>query len=366
MKQLTQRLLLAASVAISFIPLSTAFAADNPTVIRFGVPGAGEGGRPKTGGSFNATAHLRGVLEEEFKKDGIKVTWTFFPGAGPQQNEAFSNGKIDFASHGDLPAIVGRSTGLKHKIIFSAGRFTSAYFVVPADSTAKNIRDLKGKTISIFKGTNGQLALGRLLEKHGLSEKDFRVISQDTFSVRTSLATGDIDGTITTPWSLEARGVAKRIYDGRNDRTTYGPNVFWVSEAFEKKYPHIVQRVVDTFVKQAYWSTLEANRDNQYRLWAQSGIPYLDYKREWDGVNLKEKLNPSLDQYFYAATKKSVQQAKSYRLIRRDVDVDNWVEPKYLKVSLQKLGLENYWPQFDANAKQIAGTGTQTKPTKAW
>jgi hypothetical protein len=64
-------------------------------------------------------------------------------------------------------------------------------------------------------------------------------------------------------------------------------------------------------VKQAYWSTLEANRDTQYRLWAQSGIPYLDYKREWDGVNLKEKLNPLLDQYFYAATKKSVQQSKS-------------------------------------------------------
>ncbi|OTG84194.1 TetR family transcriptional regulator [Acinetobacter sp. ANC 4558] len=366
MRNFTRKIIFAITAASAFIPFIPSFAAENPTVIRIGVPSAGEGGRPKSGGSYHASAHLRGAIENEFKKDGIKVNWTFFPGAGPALNEALSNGKIDFATHGDLPAIVGRSTGLKTKVILSAGRFSNAYFTVPADSSAKNIRDLKGKTIATFKGTNGQLALGRLLEKHGLSEKDFKVISQDTYSIRTSLATGDIDGAITNPWSLEARGVAKRIYDGRNDRTTYGPSVFWVTEAFENKYPEIVQRVVNASLKQAYWSSQEKNREEQYRLWAQTGLPYLDYKRDWDGVNLKEKINPLLDPYFYAQTKKSVQQSKDYKLIRRDVDVDSWVEPKYLKRGLVELGLENYWPQFDANIKPIAGTGTQTTPTKTW
>ena len=44
----------------------------------------GEGGKPNLGGFSIATAQARGVLEQEFKKDGINVKWLFFPGACPQ------------------------------------------------------------------------------------------------------------------------------------------------------------------------------------------------------------------------------------------------------------------------------------------
>src|SRR5690606_33961120 len=74
-------------LALSTLGLSLHVHAANPKEIRISVSGAGEGGKPRVGGSFVATAHARGVLEQEFKKDGIKVTWLFFPGAGPATNE---------------------------------------------------------------------------------------------------------------------------------------------------------------------------------------------------------------------------------------------------------------------------------------
>ncbi|MDR2091703.1 MAG: ABC transporter substrate-binding protein [Azoarcus sp.] len=351
MKKFLRTLLLPLAV-LAGLPVA-GFAQDNPAEIRLGISSAGVGGKPKTGSTYLANVHLRGLLENEFAKDGIKIVWYFFPAAGPATNEAFSNKKIDFGHHGDLPMIVGRSTGLKHKIILVISRFGPLYFVVPAASQAKTLADLKGKTISNFKGTNQQLFLARLLRRNGLTEKDFRIISQDGYASRTSLATGDIDGTITTPWSLESRGVAKRLIELRDDKFITTPSTLWVGEEFEKKYPHIVQRLVNVFVKAAQWSSEEENRETQYKLWAQSGNAYEDYKHDWEGSNLKVRHSPLIDDYYINITKKAVAESLEFKLIRRDVTVDDWIEPKYLTTALKELGLENYWTPLDKDGNPV-------------
>ncbi|SMC27785.1 sulfonate transport system substrate-binding protein [Andreprevotia lacus DSM 23236] len=327
-----------------------AHAEDKPAEIRIAYPGAGTGGRPLGTGTFLATAQIKGVLEQEFKADGIKVKWSFFPGAGPAVNESFANGLVDFAGHGDLPLIVGRSTGLKHKIILSAGRFGNTYFVVPNDSEAKNLGDLKGKRLATFKGTAGQLSLARVLEKYGYTEKDFKVISMDNDTTKAALATKDIEGTLISPFDLEARGIAKRLFEIPRDPKITSVTSFWVSEDFEKKYPHIVQRVVNALVKQAAWDSDEKNRDPLFKLWGQSGaVPYSDYVKSWEGYTLKERNTPLLDDYHVASLKRSIDESKRYKLIRRDVDINGWIEPKYVNNAVKELKLEGYWPEFDAN-----------------
>ena len=53
-------------------------------VIRIGIATGGVGSDPvRHGGTSAALAYTDGALEEEFKKDGVKVQWTFFKGAGP-------------------------------------------------------------------------------------------------------------------------------------------------------------------------------------------------------------------------------------------------------------------------------------------
>jgi sulfonate transport system substrate-binding protein len=344
-----------AAGTLAFALPSAALAQEKPKVIRIAYSGAGTGGRPITGGTAISTAHQQGVLEKEFAKDGIKIQWTFNPGAGPATNEQLANGLADFAHHGDLPIIIGRSTGLRTKILFSYTRFGSSYITGPIDSPAKSLEDLKGKRLAVFKGTASQLTLGRILKKHGLTERDFKTVSMDGDTLRAAIATKDVDGGFIAPFDLQARGVGKIIYDTGPDPELTSQGVFWVSEDFERKYPEIVQRVVTTLIKVAAWSSDEKNREAQYKLWANSGTSYYEYKKTFAETPLKWRLSPLLDDYFVENLKKSIQQAKEFKLIRRDVDIAGWLAPQYLNTALKDLKLEGYWPAFNAAGAPVNG-----------
>jgi sulfonate transport system substrate-binding protein len=341
----------AASLGLFGISKSYGQAA-KPSVIRIGFPNAGTGGRPVPTGSFPASADLLGEINDEFKNDGIRVEWRYFAGAGPALNESFANGLVDWGfGHGDLPLIVGRSTGLKHKIVLSSSRFGPTYFVVPSGSSAKSIADLKGKKIATFKGTASQNQLIRWFRRAGFEEKDFRVISLNNDDTKAALATGDIDGTVIVPFDLEARGIARRIAQTpADDPSITAPGTVWVGEAFEKAYPEITQRLVTRLVKVAHWGTQEANRDKQLQLWARAGsTPYGDLKQQWSETkDLRARVNPLLDEYYWSAMTRAIQETKDFKLIRRDVTLEGWVEPKYLQQALKDTKLENYWPEYDA------------------
>src|SRR5262249_16465801 len=148
--------------------------ADQPSEIRIAFPGVGNGNRPFVAGSSTATMHLRGMLEEEFRKDNIRVTWTFLRGAGPATNELYATGLVGFSLLGDLPSSVGRASGLKTRVLAATGIRGNTYVAVPADSSIQSLAQLKGKRVAIFKGTNIQLAVAKLLEANGLHEQDIR------------------------------------------------------------------------------------------------------------------------------------------------------------------------------------------------
>src|SRR3954470_19595950 len=125
--------------------------AEQPKVIRIGVAAVGVGNRPFLGGNSVGLAHARGAFEQEFKKDGIRIEWSFLQGAGPAVNEAIANGLLDFAWQGDLPSIIGRAGGLKTKLLLASGIRSDSYIAVPADSPINSIEDLRGKRVALFK-----------------------------------------------------------------------------------------------------------------------------------------------------------------------------------------------------------------------
>ena len=71
------------------------------------------------------------------------------------------------------------------------------------------------------------------------------------------------------------------------------------------------------------------------------------------------RLSPLLDEYFVENLKKSIVQAKEFRLIRRDVSLEGWLAPKYLNTALKELKLEGYWPEFNAAGKPKAAQVAQ-------
>lgn len=329
-----------------------------PAVIRLGFPGTGTGNRPIVGGSPLSTAHLKGWVEEEFKKDGIKIEWNHFKFAGPGINEAFANKLLDFAYEGDLGMIIGKSGGLNTKVLAGGGVRLPVAIAVPNDSPIKTLADLKGKRFAVAKGTAIQLAEVRALAKAGLEDKDVRAVNVLGANATDALQTKDIDAVIGISYSfypLRDRGVARIIYDSqKNGDTDIAIAAGFIGdEAFIKKYPDITKRLVKVYLKAAQYSSDEANRNELFKLWGQDGTGFQYYREIYNGATLAERQTPLLDDYWFGRYESGVADAKKFKIIRKDIDVNAWVDRSFLDASLKELSLDKHWISYSRDGKAL-------------
>lgn len=325
-----------------------------PTVIRFGVAQPATGNPPSFSGNSAAITHAKGWLEEEFKKDNVKIEWYFFKGAGPAVNEAVTNKQIDFALQGDLPSLVARAAGLQTRLVAAAGVRSYIYIGVPPDSPIRSIEDLRGKRVSVFKGTNMHLPAMRLLADHGLTERDVRILNLDTGSYLAALTTKDIDAAIGAMDILRLRdkGAVRILYTSKGGSPIYTrQSHILATDDFVNKYPAATQRVVDTIVRTSRWASDEANRDEVLRLWARAGTPYEHWKEDYAGEPLRVRLNPNFDPFLVGRYKEAVEQAARFRMIRARFDVDKWIDQRFLKAALKAQKLESFWPVYEPDGK---------------
>jgi sulfonate transport system substrate-binding protein len=358
MKKMLARSLLV--LAFGWVLAAPSARADAPSEIRVSVPGVGVGNRPVTGGSAAATMHLRGMLEDEFKADGIKVTWMFLRGAGPAVNELFANNLTDFSSLGDLPSIVGKASGLKYKVLAANSVRGNAYVAVPADSSIREVKDLRGKRVAVQKGTATHLTANKILESFGLGERDVRLINMETNAAKAAIVTGDIDAAVggVDYLSLRDQGAARIVFTTRGvDPKLTSNSSFLGSEAFITKYPEHTKRVVKTLVLAAKWLA-EREQDPQpvLQLWTRSGSTFASYKEDWTGESLKYKLSPLLDAYVFARYNFQIGEAKRLGLTRRTFEFSEFADPSFLNAALKELGLEGYWLPRNAESGQPPAT----------
>lgn len=337
--------LLIAAFSLFATGITTAYAEAKPKVIKLGTAYTAGYGRPFSGGVIGIV-HARGLLEEEFKKDGIKLEWNFFKGAGPATNEALANNTLDFSYIGDLPAIVGRAGGLKTKFIAGGSKWAHVYIGVPNDSTISSIKDLKGKKVGLFKGTNAQLTFSRILEANGLTEKDLRIYNLGIADADSALKTKDIDAGVywTNLLTLRSLGAAKIIYStkqGPQDwRNTGG---FYVTEDFAKKYPEITRRIVKVYAQAARWASDEKNREEVIGIYVKAGSPRAAIVEELEGRTMADVHNIVFDDKYVRHYVEGLEFAKEKRLIKKGFKVEEWIDRSYLDSVLKELNLVNYW-----------------------
>lgn len=340
----------AAMAMLSLVLLAGAASAE--TVIRFGHPGVGAEQRAFSHGDPTTYARARQLIEKEFEKDkDVRIEWTFFRGAGPALNESVASGQLDFFLLGDLPAIVGRARGLKHKFIFATQRNNAIFLAVPTDSDIRKVEDVKGRKVALFKGTNLQNATDRILALHGLSEKDVRFINLDANAAVAALTSGNVDAVFGGQeyLPLAAKGVVKIVYSTKGDDPTLGRNSsYFVTEAFAAAHPDITQRVVNTFIRAAYFISLDENREEAFEAWALSGLPKETFATNFEGQRLSLIVNPLIDDYVVARYREQAQAAREYGLLKGDPDIDHWFDRTYLDTALKDLHLEDFWSTRDA------------------
>ena len=338
--------------AMLAIPLAQA------DVLRIGVATAG-GGDPVTfSGSTLGIVRNQQLLEKAFAGTGTEVQWFFFKGAGPAVNEALSNQQLDFAYQGDLPAVVGRSNGLDTKLLAALGVRANLYLAVPKGSEVKSIEDLKGKKVAVFRGTNGHLVTINLLAAHGLTERDIKVINLDTGSTQAALVSNGVDAAFggRELFKLRDQGLIDIVYDNPTQDVRYTrQTALVVRGAYEKEHPDNVQKVVDTLVDAAKWTSDDSHREAVFTEWAKSNEPAESLRADFTGVSLRDKASPLVDNFLLGRYQAVADQAKEEKLIRRPVSIDGWFETSYLQKSLKAKGLETYWTPYGPDGKQPAG-----------
>jgi sulfonate transport system substrate-binding protein len=331
--------------------------AETPTTIRIGFASIGTDNRPFAGGSPAAIAHAEHYIEKELADlPGTKIEWSFFKGAGPAVNEAFANGQLDFALQGDLPSIIGRANGLKTHILLASGAHAPIYLAVPDGSPIASVKALRGKKVSIFRGTNNHLAAVKVLAGYGLGERDLQVLNMDTATTTAALATKDIDAAFGNfPLiTLQEQGSARIVYTTKGDNPAYERHSHVIaSDAFVAAHPDLTQRLVTGFVKATRWSSDEANREAVLEIWARSGTPASVFRYDFDGQPLRYRNSPIIDPFLIEQYRAQARQAREFGLLRRDVDLAGWFDTQFLEASLKQLGLENHWQRLGVDGKPI-------------
>ncbi|GAA5784633.1 ABC transporter substrate-binding protein [Chitiniphilus shinanonensis] len=356
------------SAAVAALWLVAATAAPAPQTIRIGVASPTVGSPPIfTAGPFGI-AYSKGWLEQEFKRDGIKVEWFFFKGAGPAVNEALTNKQLDFALQGDLPSVVARSVGLKTRILAMQGVRTNLYLAVPPDSPIKSVADLKGRKVGIFLGTNLQLPSDRVLADHQLSERDLRVVNLDLAGIDNALITRNIDAGFTDQRVLKLRdkGLARIVYTTRGTAPRYTrQNALLVADDFATRYPDATTRVVRALVRASRWVSDPANEAETYRLWAQMGVPESVIREDLSGEPLRSQYSPLLDDFAVARYRDVADGLLALKLVRRPVAVPGWFDRSFLDAALKAEGLTGYWQPVNAAGSNVAKAAPTAKASQA-
>ncbi|SDG90639.1 sulfonate transport system substrate-binding protein [Pseudomonas flavescens] len=305
--------------------------------IRIAVSDIGAGGRPAGGGLVDVL-HAQQRLERAFADEGVEVQWVFVKGAGPVINEAFANGQVDVAFLGDLASIVGKAGNLDTRVIAAAARGVNHYLAVRPGSSIHTLADLKGKRVGLFRGTAAQLSFISALHASGLEERDLQVINLDFAAASAALAAGHIDAT----WgghnalALAERGLADLPVSTRD--TAHGAGqlsgLVLASERFASRHPHWLQRLVAVQREAVRWAADPANREAYIQLQAdQSGYPQSLVRAELEGADLAQLLSPELDDAFVGHLRDAIRIARQARLIRRPVDLDDWLDRRFLERS---------------------------------
>ena len=308
------------------------------------------------------------------KYEGVEydIQWSSYTSGPPITNKMLAD-QIDIGLMGDFPAVINlikfQQEAQDADSIFIG---TLAYspngagnaVVVPKDSEAKSLADLKGATISVPFGSAAHGMLLKALSDAGLNpETDVNLISQAPEVGGSSLRTGQIDAHADfVPFGelFPFRGFAKKIFDGAQTGvpTLHG---IVVRSDFAEEHPEIVVAYLKAM--------LEANQmfqENPEEISAQI--------EEWSGIEKEvvymflgpsglQPLDPTIREVQVNALKNSIATLTSLGKIENPVNPDevtNWIDESYLKQAMEEMGLSYDDVIATAEAYQISGEDALT------
>ncbi|MFS8145638.1 aliphatic sulfonate ABC transporter substrate-binding protein [Rhizobium sp. BR 249] len=274
-----------------------------------------------------------GILEKEFEKDGIKITWV--QSAGSNKALEFLNaGSLDFGSTAGAAALIGRINGNPIKSVYVYSRPEWTALVTRRDTGIAKVEDLKGKSIAVTRGTDPHIFLVRALADAGLTEKDVSLVLLQHADGRVALKRGDVDA-----WAgLDPIMASAEIEDGdvlfyrKPENNSWG--VLNVREEFAAAHPDLVKRVLASYEK-ARAEALKDPAKLKAALVTATKLPETVIDRQLERTNLGYSVIGDAQRETIEAAGLALQKAD---VIKADVDVSKAVsaliDPNYASAAL--------------------------------
>jgi sulfonate transport system substrate-binding protein len=197
----------------------------------------------------------QGKLEARLRPLGFSVQWLEFA-AGPQQLEALGADALDIASTAESPPIFAQAAGTQLAYLASvppSGKTVS--LLVPSASTARSIRELKGKKIAFQKASIGHYLLIKALAEEGLALSDVESVFLPPADANAALSRGAVDGWfIWEPFVTRAvqSGVGRVLLDGERLRDSC--NFLTTTRRFVSEHPDVLEAFLAELQQAEAWS----------------------------------------------------------------------------------------------------------------
>jgi NitT/TauT family transport system substrate-binding protein len=284
------------------------------------------------------------------------VEWKNFTSGPPLTSDMLAD-KVDIGMMGDFPAVLNgiafREKGKKSYYVATLSgsvRGGGNGIVVPGDSPARTLADLKGKTISVPFGSAAHGMLLRAIRDLGWDpERDVALVSQSPEVGGSSLQSHKVDAHADfVPFAelFPFRGYARKIYDGSTTNTPTSHGIL-VRGDFAEKYPEIVVAYLE--------AALDADR-----LFAQQPEKYSELTAKVSGVDAEvvymfhgplgiQTRDYTLKPEYRAGLKTAVGTLKLLKKTERDLDIESFVDDRFIRDAAANLGLD-----YDARLKSYA------------
>ncbi len=356
--RLSYRCALASLLALLALPA----AAEAVKTITIATTGTMVNGQPH----YQATIQRvidEGWLAGQLNQRGIQLVWVPVGGnTGATINEAFSSHRIDFGGYGDLPSIILNASGTRTEVVVPDGRGLDTFLMVPLDSTATSLKDLKGKRIAVHRGRPWYLAFLRLVEQNGLSPSDFTIVNIDLQPGVAALASGNIDAMFAiNSYTVADKGLAKIIWSSKGQADKKIRAELWAAKTFADEHPDLTQLVVTAYVRAQYWESQDKNREAVIKLGTLNGTPETAVRKVYDDSSLawKDYFTPIYDGTLVDHYRRTATFALDNHLIRTPVHAEDLLQPKFVTQALKELQLEHFWTQAPA---VVPTAGLTSKP----
>lgn len=232
-------------------------------------------------------------------------------------------------------AMVLREQGVPIHIVYLGHRDGSTVMVAK-NSTARSIRDLKGKTFARpSKFSNQYLVITKLMEDEGMKPEDINFVDMPPPDMPSALAAGAIDAYfVGEPHAAKAEvsGTGRVLYYAKDIWPRFVSCVLVVRDELIKEKPHVVRDLVRGIAESGEWA--ERNR----LVAAKVAAPYF----RQDQKLLEHVLTQPPDRVSYrhlTPTDEDLQMIMKYALkagiLRKPIDLSDLVDRRFIPADIQ-------------------------------